>query len=412
MFQMDLATSPRKAQVGDWVLGPTIGNGSYGIVRECINAITGLKAAMKIVDLTRLSKESEHRSLRREIAIHSQLRHPNITEVYEVLESDTTVYIVMELVEGGDLFHYVTASEERLPESQVQLLFWQILSALSYCHANGVAHRDLKLENFLLTRDRTSIKLTDFGFSARFDKDGLLSTSCGSPHYVAPEILQGKPYDGARADMWSFGITLFAMLTNRMPFLDTQGRLVLARALRGLEVLPSWLNPIAGEVLKRLLEPDRYKRVTAEQLMSHPWALEAREIYERHVQTILQKQQKSLSGPRKRRFSLLSPRAVSTTRLDRASTITADTKVIQSAPLTLNFHLSFPEAVLPASPTTPRSPESPRSNSNSANTSPSSSPPSSPTISPRSPKGKNGGVSLWKSLVQSISPRRARGYTS
>jgi len=376
-------------KVARWCLGETIGNGSYGVVRKAYHEDTKQVAAVKIVELHRLKKESEKRSLRKEIAIHTQLKHPNITEVYEVLENDDFVFIIMEYLDGGDLFHYVTSKDYRLPEAKVKHLFWQIVSALHYCHERGIVHRDLKLENFLLNKDSTLIKLTDFGFSSTFAVDGLLSTACGSPHYVAPEVLQGKPYDGPRADMWSLGITLFAMLTNRMPFLDGQGRLVLSRALRGIEVLPPGLSRDAGVLIKMLLEPDRYKRATLTEVMRHAWTMSAKAAYEADQLKVLKREKSE-----KRRFSLLVPSLTPSQPVAIGSSRdTAKENNLSSSLPTFSFRLS------------PRT--TPRQTSLEEPT-PSSSPSSStaPTTPPGSPKKKKQSLLSW--LVE---PRRVRSIT-
>jgi len=279
-------------QVGDWKLGTTIGVGTYGVVRKCKNVTTNQLAAVKIVDLTPL-KESERKSLHREIMLHSKLHHPNITQVYEVTETNDTVFIFMEFLEGGDLHSYISSQIKPLPEPKVQRLFWQLLSGLIHCHQNSVAHRDLKLENILLSKDASTVKITDFGLSNQFQSEELLSTSCGSPNYAAPEVLQNRHYNGSLADLWSLGVTLYAMLTHQLPFINARGNFLLSRALRGLDdrSLPLGISQEAAEVLMMLLQAKPEHRASTSDLLSHSWVRKAKALY---VEQIAREQQQSL----------------------------------------------------------------------------------------------------------------------
>eukprot|EP01102_Stenamoeba_stenopodia_P015437 TRINITY_DN5257_c0_g1_i1.p1 TRINITY_DN5257_c0_g1~~TRINITY_DN5257_c0_g1_i1.p1 ORF type:complete len:369 (+),score=77.44 TRINITY_DN5257_c0_g1_i1:214-1320(+) len=279
-------------QIGDWRLGTTIGTGTYGVVRKCKNAVTNQIAAVKIVDLTSL-KETERKSLHREIMLHTMLHHPNITQVYEVTETDDTVFIFMELLEGGDLHTYISSQTKPLSEPKVQRLFWQLLSALIHCHQNNVAHRDFKLENILLSKDYSTVKITDFGLSNHFEGDQLLTTSCGSPNYAAPEVLQNRFYSGSLADLWSLGVTLYAMLTHQLPFINARGNFLLSRALRGLDErnLPLGISKEASEVLLMLLQAKPEHRASPSDLLSHPWVRKAKALY---VEQVAREQQQSL----------------------------------------------------------------------------------------------------------------------
>lgn len=279
-------------QIGDWRLGATIGTGTYGVVRKCKNNLTNQVAAVKIVDLTPL-KDSERKSLHREIMLHSKLHHPNITQVYEVTETEDTVFIFMELLEGGDLHSYISSQTKPLPEPKVQRLFWQLLSGLIHCHQNSVAHRDFKLENILLSKDATVAKITDFGLSNHFQNDELLSTSCGSPNYAAPEVLQNRHYNGSLADLWSLGVTLYAMLTHQLPFINARGNFLLSRALRGLDDrnLPLGISKEASEVLMMLLQAKPEHRASTSDLLSHTWVRKAKALY---VEQVAREQQQSL----------------------------------------------------------------------------------------------------------------------
>lgn len=260
---------PSIAKVGPWQLGSTIGTGSYGVVREAWHADTDKRAAVKVIDVMKLKTPKERRSLVREIEIHRKMNHPNITKIYDVYETKEQVFVVMELLEGGDLFQYVI-SRGKLTEEDAQRFFTQICLALDYCHRNGVAHRDIKLENFLVDKRGTVAKLTDFGLSSYFNMDPLM-TFCGSPFYVAPEVAMAQPYDGFFADMWSLGITLFAMVTGRLPFVDDRGRLILDKALRGIERFPRELSIEVATVVNMLVQPLPENRASFQELFSQPW---------------------------------------------------------------------------------------------------------------------------------------------
>eukprot|EP01102_Stenamoeba_stenopodia_P004921 TRINITY_DN15425_c0_g1_i1.p1 TRINITY_DN15425_c0_g1~~TRINITY_DN15425_c0_g1_i1.p1 ORF type:complete len:412 (-),score=63.02 TRINITY_DN15425_c0_g1_i1:462-1697(-) len=270
-------------QIGNWRLSDKIGSGSFGIVRRGVHVKDGRRAAVKVIDL-REFPSSIRSALQREISVHCSLVHPNITEVYEVLECEYFIFIVMELLEGGDLFRHMIAQQAPLKESEVQLLFYQIFLSIHYCHERGIAHRDLKLENFLLDKERKVVKVTDFGLCQKFTKDQMLSTSCGSPSYAAPEVLQGRKYDARLADVWSLGITLFGMLTNRMPFHDERGRIVVSRALAGVSSsVPEFVSAKAKELLEAMLEGDPTMRANTDELLQFEWLQQAKTQYDRFI---------------------------------------------------------------------------------------------------------------------------------
>jgi serine/threonine protein kinase len=245
-----------------------------------------------------LKKPSEKESLKKEIVIHRQLDHANVVTLFEVFESEIQVCFVIELVEGGSLFDFLTAPESTdhalLPlarrlkvhrdETRVQVLFWQMLSAVDYLHKCMLVHRDIKLENFLVSKDGRTLKLCDFGLSAPYTPDSLTKSSCGSPLYVSPEVLLGISYDPTKSDLWSLGVTLFAVLFRKMPFLDEKNQLVLDYTLRGVRNLPENLirriTPEAHEVLCMLLEPDPTKRASVKELCSHPWVQTGKAMHE------------------------------------------------------------------------------------------------------------------------------------
>ncbi|EAU90539.1 CAMK/CAMKL/GIN4 protein kinase [Coprinopsis cinerea okayama7 len=273
--------------IGLWTVGRTIGKGASGRVRIARHAKTGQYAAIKIiskstlppmmsqVSLNRLADVTEHvqLSVEREIVVMKLINHPNIMKLYDVWETSTDLYLVLEYVQGGELFDYL-CSKGRLPVHEALLYFQQIISAVDYCHRFNIAHRDLKPENILLD-ENSNIKIADFGMAAwQSNPDAeTLRTSCGSPHYAAPEIINGQPYNGAAADIWSCGIILHALLVGKLPFDDDDCPALLEKILRAKFTMPTDIPASAQNLLGRMLEKDVKKRITMAEIMEHPFFL-------------------------------------------------------------------------------------------------------------------------------------------
>eukprot|EP01104_Vermistella_antarctica_P009774 TRINITY_DN2544_c0_g4_i1.p1 TRINITY_DN2544_c0_g4~~TRINITY_DN2544_c0_g4_i1.p1 ORF type:complete len:1366 (+),score=288.05 TRINITY_DN2544_c0_g4_i1:1112-5209(+) len=267
------------ANIGQWVLDRTLGEGTTGKVKLAINTVTGQRAALKIINvraLLRNSKSSDRSEtttrLKREITILQLLRHPNIIKLYEVTENDGVIYIFMELAKGGELFEQI-AARGKLSEKEARKLMRQICSAVEYCHANLVVHRDLKLENLLIDSDG-NIKVIDFGFSTYLVPGHLLSTKCGSPHYCAPEVIMCDSYVGPAADVYSMGVILYAIVCGYLPFarasLHNPGKIVRA-ALKCEYKREPHLSPMCQDLIERMLRPNPVDRITLEQVRAHPW---------------------------------------------------------------------------------------------------------------------------------------------
>ncbi|KAL0077032.1 kinase-like domain-containing protein [Phycomyces blakesleeanus] len=226
-----IAMSPgnrRRKDIGDYWLGKTLGRGSSGRVKIGIHKITGEKVAVKIIAKSHLaSNVSVEKAVKREIAVMKLINHPNIMSLIDVIDlSDSpNLYLILEYVQGGELFEYLV-SQGRLQESEARKYFQQIIFGLDYCHRHLICHRDLKPENLLLDKEK-SIKIADFGMASLQPAGSLLETSCGSPHYASPEIVNGIPYDGSASDIWSCGIILYALLSGHLPFDDDNIRQLL-----------------------------------------------------------------------------------------------------------------------------------------------------------------------------------------
>lgn len=260
-------------RVGPYELGATLGRGNYGLVKLAVNRDTGEQFAVKIVKKEALDDDrAADVDIKREIAIMKALDHTNIVALNDVLYSPKRVFMVMELVRGGELFESIV-KHGRQDEKTARRYFHQLIDAVHYCHHRGVYHRDLKPENLLLG-ENGELKITDFGFSAMRDYGAhLLHTNCGSPHYCAPEVWNGTQdgYDGRKNDAWSCGIILYVMLTGKQPFYDDDDEVLLEKVSEGIVEYPDYLSEGARELIERLLEMDPKKRFSLSKVKRHPW---------------------------------------------------------------------------------------------------------------------------------------------
>ncbi|XP_030578790.1 LOW QUALITY PROTEIN: hormonally up-regulated neu tumor-associated kinase homolog A-like, partial [Archocentrus centrarchus] len=250
-------------RVGHYLIGRKLGEGSFAKVREGLHAPTGEKVAVKVIDKRKAKKDSYvTKNLRREGDIQQMIRHPNITQLLDILETENSYYLVMELCPGGNLMNRIY-DKKHMDERETQKYIRQLVLAVEHLHRAGVVHRDLKIENLLLD-EQDNIKLIDFGLS---NCAGILgysdpfSTQCGSPAYAAPELLSRKKY-GPKVDVWSIGVNMYAMLTGTLPFTVEPFSL---RALhqkmvdKEMNPLPPSLSTAATCLLKKLIEPDPSK---------------------------------------------------------------------------------------------------------------------------------------------------------
>ncbi|CAN2387607.1 protein serine/threonine kinase activity [Pristimantis euphronides] len=262
-------------RVGNYLIGRKLGEGSFAKVREGLHVVTGERVAVKVIDKKKAKKDTYvTKNLRREGQIQQMIRHPNITQLLDILETENSYYLVMELCCGGNLMHKIY-ERKRLEEHEARKYIRQLIQAVEHLHRAGVVHRDLKIENLLLD-ENNDIKLIDFGLS---NCAGILgytdpfSTQCGSPAYAAPELLARKKY-GPKVDVWSIGVNMYAMLTGTLPFTVEPFSL---RALyqkmvdKAMNPLPSHLSPAATNFLRSLLEPDPLKRPNIQQALANRW---------------------------------------------------------------------------------------------------------------------------------------------
>jgi serine/threonine protein kinase len=256
-------------KVGKYELGKTLGSGSFSKVKLGVDD-TGKQFAVKIIEKEQLVREHMEEQLKREISVMKLLKHPHIVQLYDVLQTQNHIYLVLELVTGGELFDRIL-SVKRFDEDTGRKFFQQMVVALHFCHRNGVAHRDLKPEN-LLVDDKDNIKITDFGL-ANIQKptDKLLQTVCGTPNYVAPEVLKEVGYNGIYADVWSAGVILFVMLSGYLPFDDPNLDDLFKKIQRGDYRMCKTFSEPVKDLISKILVVDPKKRMTLDGVMKHPW---------------------------------------------------------------------------------------------------------------------------------------------
>ncbi|KAI4377246.1 hypothetical protein MLD38_014909 [Melastoma candidum] len=247
--------------VGKYRFSRTIGEGNFAKVKLAVDTSTGHPFAIKIIDKDKIVRDDYMRcQVKREIKTMKLLHHPNIVRIHEVIGTKSKIYIVMEYVSGG-LLSDKLAYSNRFSEQEARKLFQQLIDAVDYCHARGVYHRDLKPENLLLDR-KGNLKISDFGLSALRKSGDVLSTACGSPSYVAPELLVNKGYEGAAADTWSCGVILYEMLAGFLPFDDRNLINLYKKICRAEFTFPQWFTEGEKRILSKILEPSPEKRIT------------------------------------------------------------------------------------------------------------------------------------------------------
>ena len=230
--------------------------------------------AVKIMDV-----DSEKlRRLERESVIQHSVVHPNVVQCLgRHLTDDGKMYVVMELVTGGELFQHLI-KHGKMTDDTARKLFRQLISALSCCHGLNICHRDIKPENVMLDEEG-NLKLGDFGYAQWMhcisdQTPGWVETSCGSPHYAAPEVIRGGRYVGMQADVWSSGVVLFALLTGGLPFDHENTRQLLKKVCEGNYSIPHWVTPTAADLIRRMMTVDPTQRITVDEIEMHPWFLD------------------------------------------------------------------------------------------------------------------------------------------
>nr|XP_043610799.1 CBL-interacting protein kinase 2-like [Erigeron canadensis] len=252
-------------------LGRLLGHGNFAKVYYGRNLETGVSVAIKVIDKKKVIKAGMMDHIKREISVMKLVKHPNVVELYEVMASKTKIYFILEYVKGGELFDKV--AKGKLKEDVARNYFQQLIFAVNYCHSRGVYHRDLKLENLLLDEEG-NLKVSDFGLSALAEtkrQDGLLYTSCGTPSYVAPEIIGQKGYDGAKADIWSCGVVLFVLMAGFLPFHDSNLMEMYRKIASGKFKFPKAFPNEAKGLVSEILDPNPFTRISIADIMENSW---------------------------------------------------------------------------------------------------------------------------------------------
>ncbi|KAF7134469.1 hypothetical protein RHSIM_Rhsim08G0206200 [Rhododendron simsii] len=265
------AAGPRNVLFGKYEMGRLLGQGTFAKVYHAKNLITSESVAVKAISTDQVRKKGLMDQIKREISVMRLVRHPNVVELKEVMATKQRVYFVMEYVKGGELFAKV--AKGRLKEDLARKYFQQLISAVDFCHSRGVSHRDLKPENLLLD-EHENLKVSDFGLSSlpeQLRNDGLLHTQCGTPAYVAPEVLRKKGYDGAKDDIWSCGVILYALLAGFLPFQDENLMNMYRKVFKAEFEFPPWFSSESKRLISKILVADPEKRISIAAIMRVPW---------------------------------------------------------------------------------------------------------------------------------------------
>ncbi|KAK7255134.1 hypothetical protein RIF29_28537 [Crotalaria pallida] len=270
--QQQQPSSPRRTIIfNKYEMGRVLGQGSFAKVYYGRNLVSNESVAIKVIKKEKLKKERLVKQIKREVSVMRLMKHPHIVELKEVMATKSKIFLVMEYVKGGELFTKV--NKGKLKEDVARKYFQQLISAVDFCHSRGVTHRDLKPENLLLDENE-DLKVSDFGLSALPEQrrsDGMLLTPCGTPAYVAPEVLKKKGYDGSKADIWSCGVILYALVCGYLPFQGENVMRIYRKAFRGEYELPDWVSSEAKNLISKLLVANPEKRYSIIDIMKDPW---------------------------------------------------------------------------------------------------------------------------------------------
>ncbi|XP_022830398.1 SNF-related serine/threonine-protein kinase [Spodoptera litura] len=248
----------------------TLGSGHFAVVKLARHVFTGEKVAVKVIDKSKLDDVSKSH-LFQEVRCMKLVQHPNVVRLYEVIDTQTKLYLILELGDGGDLYDYIMRHESGLSESLARDYFRQIVRAISYCHRLHVVHRDLKPENVVFFEKLGVVKLTDFGFSNKFCPGQKLETSCGSLAYSAPEILLGDSYDAPAVDVWSLGVILYMLVCGQAPFQEANDSETLTMIMDCKYTIPLHISNSCKRLIGRMLVREPEKRATLSEIATDPW---------------------------------------------------------------------------------------------------------------------------------------------
>ncbi|XP_017778915.1 PREDICTED: SNF-related serine/threonine-protein kinase-like isoform X2 [Nicrophorus vespilloides] len=255
---------------GLYDLEETLGRGHFAVVKLARHVFTGEKVAVKVIDKSKLDDVSKAH-LFQEVRCMKLVQHPNVVRLYEVIDTATKLYLILELGDGGDLYDYIMRHDTGLSEVLAQEYFRQIVRAITYCHQLHVVHRDLKPENVVFFQKLGVVKLTDFGFSNKFCPGQKLETSCGSLAYSAPEILLGDSYDAPAVDVWSLGVILYMLVCGQAPFQEANDSETLTMIMDCKYTVPTHVSKECKDLIAKMLVRAPEKRATLSEISAHAW---------------------------------------------------------------------------------------------------------------------------------------------
>jgi serine/threonine protein kinase len=258
-------------QLENYNVWSDIGRGSYAIVKLATHKANMQKCAIKVYSKTSLADSALNSNVMREIKILKMIDHPNIVKFYEQIEGENNLYIVMEYVRGIGLNnHLIAKSLKKLMENEACQIFTQVIYALQYCHSKNITHRDIKLENIQLDL-HFNVKLIDFGFATCYSKDKKSLIYCGSPSYMAPEIINKTEFKGPPVDIWACGIVLYLLVTGEFPFKSNNEKRVFEKIRKGSISIPPFISPLCCDLITKILQIDPSIRPSASEILNHPW---------------------------------------------------------------------------------------------------------------------------------------------
>ena len=264
--------------LNEYILKDTIGKGSFSKVKLGINKITGEKVAIKILDKKKLKLNSERIRIQRELNIIKKLNHINIVKIFQIKEDTNNIYIIQEYIENNLFIHII--NKKHFTEKESSFYFYQLIKGLEYLHSLNIVHRDLKPENILITKNKL-LKIIDFGLSNYYNEKELLSTSCGSPSYTAPEVILGNKYNGFKADIWSIGIILYFMLYGYLPFEENNeiNNSLFKKIIQCKIGYPKNISTNAKNILKKILVVDPKKRINISEIKKHQFYIDGKNLF-------------------------------------------------------------------------------------------------------------------------------------
>ena len=260
---------------GLYDLEETLGEGHYAVVKSARHVFTGERVAVKVIDKTKLDAATRIQMMQ-EVRLMKLVQHPHVVRLYEVIDTQTKLYLVLELADGGDMYDYIMRHEGvGLKESTAKKYFKQVVQAIQYCHELHVVHRDLKPENVVFFQKLGVVKLTDFGFSNKFDPGEQLQTSCGSLAYSAPEILLGDSYDAPAVDIWSLGVILYMLVCGAAPFQEANDSETLTMIMDCKYSFPSHISTECKNLVSLMLQRQPHQRASLDDIIKDAWLAES-----------------------------------------------------------------------------------------------------------------------------------------